>query len=159
MKRIFQGVIEGKPLAQIGEELTAERILTPAAHWRAIGERVSMGASGADPYKWATATLIQILKKEEYMGWTVLNKTATESYKSKKREATPQENRLIFKDTHPAIIDEETWNVVQRLRETKRVRERIGGAEPADRRSVLRRLRTEDVPQAGQHRQTRPAPP
>ena len=96
VKRIFQGVIEGKPLARIAEELTAERILTPAAHWRAIGERVSMGASGADPYKWATATLIQILKKEEYMGWTVLNKTATESYKSKKREATPQENRLIF---------------------------------------------------------------
>ena len=136
VKRIFQGVIEGKPLAKIAEELTAERILTPTAHWRAIGERVSMGASGADPYKWATATLIQILKKEEYMGWTVLNKTATESYKSKKREATPQENRLIFKDTHPAIIDEETWNVVQRLRETKRVRERIGG-EPNPLTGVL----------------------
>ena len=135
VKRIFQGVIEGKPIARIAEELTAERILTPA-HWRAIGERVSMGASGADPYKWATATLIQILKKEEYMGWTVLNKTATESYKSKKREATPQENRLIFKDTHPAIVDEETWNVVQRLRETKRVRERIGG-EPNPLTGVL----------------------
>ncbi len=136
VKRIFQGVIEGKPIARIAEELTAEQILTPAAHWRAIGERVSMGAAGADPYKWATATLIQILKKEEYMGWTVLNKTATESYKSKKREATPQENRLIFKDTHPAIIDEETWNVVQRLRETKRVRERIGG-EPNPLTGVL----------------------
>ena len=41
--------------------------------------------------------------------------------------ATPQENRLIFKDTHPAIIDEETWNVVQRLREAKRVRELLTG--------------------------------
>lgn len=136
VKRIFQGVIEGKTLAKISEELTANRILTPAAHWRAIGERVSMGAAGADPYKWATATLIQILKKEEYMGWKVLNKTATESYKSKKREATPQENRLIFKDAHPAIVDEETWNVVQRLRETKRVRERIGG-EPNPLTGVL----------------------
>ena len=136
VKRIFQGVIEGKTLARIAEELTAGRILTPAAHWRAIGERVSMGAAGADPYKWATATLIQILKKEEYMGWKVLNKTATESYKSKKREATPQENRLIFKDAHPAIVDEETWNVVQRLRETKRVRERIGG-EPNPLTGVL----------------------
>jgi len=126
VKRIFQGVIEGKCLAKIAEELTADRILTPAAHWRAIGERTSMGASGADPYKWATATIIQILKKEEYMGWKVLNKTGTESYRSKKRQATP-ENRLVFKGAHPAIIDGETWNVVQRLRETKRVRERIGG--------------------------------
>lgn len=135
VKRIFQGVIEGKYLAKIAEELTADKILTPAAHWRAIGERTSMGASGADPYKWATATIIQILKKEEYMGWKVLNKTGTESYKSKKRQATP-ENRLIFKDAHPAIIDEETWNVVQRLRETKRVRERIGG-EPNPLTGVL----------------------
>ena len=37
---------------------------------------------------------------------------------------------------HPAIIDEETWNVVQRLRETKRVRERIGG-EPNPLTGVL----------------------
>lgn len=135
VKRIFQGVIEGKYLAKIAEELTADKILTPAAHWRAIGERTSMGASGADPCKWATATIIQILKKEEYMGWKVLNKTGTESYKSKKRQATP-ENRLIFKDAHPAIIDGETWNVVQRLRETKRVRERIGG-EPNPLTGVL----------------------
>jgi len=135
VKRIFQGVIEGKYLARIAEELTAEKILTPAAHWRAIGERTSMGASGTDPYKWATATLIQILKKEEYMGWKVLNKTGTESYKSKKRQATP-ENRLVFKDAHPAIIDEETWNIVQRLRETKRVRERAGG-EPNPLTGVL----------------------
>ena len=41
-----------------------------------------------------------------------------------------------FKDTHPAIVDEETWNVVQRLRETKRVRERIGG-EPNPLTGVL----------------------
>ena len=31
MKRIFQGVIEGKTLAKISEELTADRIFTPAA--------------------------------------------------------------------------------------------------------------------------------
>lgn len=31
MKRIFQGVIEGNTLAKISEELTADRILTPAA--------------------------------------------------------------------------------------------------------------------------------
>lgn len=119
VKRIFQSVIAGKTIAKIAEELTAEKILTPAAHWRAIGERTSMGAHNADPCKWSAATLIQILKKEEYMGWKILNKTGTDSYKSKKRKATP-ENRLVFKDAHPQIIDEETWNVVQRLRGTKR---------------------------------------
>lgn len=53
------------------------------------------------------------------MGWKILNKTGTDSYKSKKRKPTP-ENRLVFKDAHPQIIDEETWKIVQRLRGTKR---------------------------------------
>lgn len=119
VKRIFRSVIAGKNIAKITEELTAERILTPNAHWKSIGERTSRGAHNADPYKWSSATVINILKKEEYMGWKVLNKTETENYKSKQRKPTP-ENRLVFKDAHPQIIDEETWNIVQRLRGTKR---------------------------------------
>ena len=119
VKRIFRSVIAGKNIAKITEELTAERILTPNAHWKSIGERTSRGAHNADPYKWSSATVINILKKEEYMGWKVLNKTGTENYKSKQRKPTP-ENRLVFKDAHPQIIDEETWNIVQRLRGTKR---------------------------------------
>ena len=119
VKRIFQSVIAGKSIAKIAEELTAERILTPNAHWKSIGERTSRGAHNADPYKWSSATVINILKKEEYMGWKVLNKTGTDSYKSKQRKPTPDKKR-IFKDAHPQIIDEETWNIVQRLRGTKR---------------------------------------
>ena len=119
VKRIFRSVIAGKNIAKITEELTAERILTPNAHWKSIGERTSRGAHNADPYKWSSATVINIHKKEEYMGWKVLNKTGTENYKSKQRKPTP-ENRLVFKDAHPQIIDEETWNIVQRLRGTKR---------------------------------------
>lgn len=119
VKRIFRSVIAGKNIAKITEELTAERILTPNAHWKSIGERTSRRAHNADPYKWSSATVINILKKEEYMGWKVLNKTETENYKSKQRKPTP-ENRLVFKDAHPQIIDEETWNIVQRLRGTKR---------------------------------------
>ena len=119
VKRIFRSVIAGKNIAKITEELTAERILTPNAHWKSIGERTSRGAHNADPYKWSSATVINILKKEEYIGWKVLDMTGTENYKSKQRKPTP-ENRLVFKDAHPQIIDEETWNIVQRLRGTKR---------------------------------------
>jgi len=72
-----------------------------------------------DPYKWAAGTVGHIIKKEEYMGWVVLNKTVKKTYKSKRKQNAP-ENRLIFKDCHPAIVDEETWSVVQRLRETTR---------------------------------------
>lgn len=123
--RIFQSIISGKTVSNIAEELTAERILTPNAHWKNIGE--DMGRHNADPCKWAVATVIQILKKKEYIGWKILNKTTKENYKAK-RKANAPEDMLIFKDAHPAIVDEETWNVVQRLRKTRRVPERIGGA-------------------------------
>ena len=56
----------------------------------------------------------------------VLNKTTKESYKNKKRKPNP-EGKLIFKDNHPAIVDEETWNLVQRLRETRRRPQRVTG--------------------------------
>jgi DNA invertase Pin-like site-specific DNA recombinase len=135
VQRIFQSIIGGKTLTGIAEELTAEKVLTPNAHWRNIGARVSMGPHNADPTKWSIPTVIHILKKEEYMGWKILNKTGKESYKSKKRQATP-ENKLIFKDSHPAIVDEETWNVVQRLRGTKRRIYKLNG-EPNPLTGVL----------------------
>jgi DNA invertase Pin-like site-specific DNA recombinase len=135
VQRIFRSIINGKSVTQIAEELTAEKILTPNAHWQNIGAKVSRGAHNADPTKWAVATVIVIVKKEEYMGWKILNKTGKDSYKSKKRQATP-DNKLIFKNNHPAIIDEETWNIVQRLRETRRRPERIDG-EPNPLTGVL----------------------
>lgn len=124
--RIFQSIISGKTVTRIAEELTAEKIMTPNAHWKHIGESTSMGAHNADPYKWSTATVINLVKKQEYMGWCVLNKTIKENYKAKRKAAAP-EDMIIFKDAHPAIVDEETWNIVQRLRETRRRPERIGG--------------------------------
>jgi DNA invertase Pin-like site-specific DNA recombinase len=135
VKRIFQSIINGKGVTHIADELTTEGILTPNAYWKSTGARVSRGAHNDNPARWSASTVIVILIKEDYMGWKVLNKTAKESYKSKKRQNTP-DNKLIFKDSHPAIIDEETWNVVQRLRGTKRRVYKLSG-EPNPLTGVL----------------------
>ncbi|MGI6670691.1 MAG: recombinase family protein [Christensenellales bacterium] len=125
VKRIYRSIIEGKTMAQIAEELTSEGVLSPAAHWANIGAGMKK-SHNHNPTLWSIPTIVQILKKEEYMGWKVLNKTRKENYKSKKRIPVPPEERLIFKDAHPAIIDEETWHIVQRLRTTKRQRQKTG---------------------------------
>jgi len=124
VKRIFHSVIEGKSVTQISEELTAENLPTPTTHWTNIGQGMA-GKPNKNPTTWSVATVINICKKEEYMGWTVLNKSTKETYKSK-RVLTP-ENRIIHKDTHPAIVDEETWHLVQKLRKTLRKREKVTG--------------------------------
>jgi DNA invertase Pin-like site-specific DNA recombinase len=125
VRRIFQSVIDGKSLTRIADELSAEGVPIPTAHWQAVGAGMRSWPN-ADPTRWSPSTIIQILKKREYMGWCVLNKTVKETYKSKRKQAAP-EDVLIFKGAHPAIVDEETWAVVQRLRETRRRPERTGG--------------------------------
>ena len=54
------------------------------------------------------------------MGHTVLGKTICVDYKTKKRRKAKEDELIIFKNTHEAIIDEETWNNAQRLRKTVR---------------------------------------
>ena len=134
VQRIYRSVIGGKGVQIIANELTAEGILTPAAHWHKIGAGMKKPFN-ANPCLWAPGSVINILQKEEYMGWIVLNKTVKETYKSKRKPNTP-ENKLIFKGVIPQIIDEETWTVVQRLRGTKRKHQKAGG-EPNPLTGVL----------------------
>ena len=46
----------------------------------------------------------------------MLRKSIRENFKLKKRRAATPEEQMIFRDTHEAIIDQETWDKAQRLR-------------------------------------------
>ena len=80
----------------------------------------------ATPYHWSAASVVRILSRQEYIGDTVNFRTMHKSFKSKKRLELPQEEWQIFKNTHPAIIDEETFLLVQELREHRRRPTRSG---------------------------------
>lgn len=54
----------------------------------------------------------KILSKPEYIGHTVNFRSHKESYKDKGSIPNPQEEWLIFENTHEAIIDKETWELV-----------------------------------------------
>jgi DNA invertase Pin-like site-specific DNA recombinase len=128
VRRMFRSVIEGMGVTQIAEMFTAEGVLIPSAHWEKINAGMRKHPN-AHPTRWAVATVINLLRKPEYMGWAVFNKSVKETYKSKRRAASKDE-WIVFKDAHPQIIDEETWHVVQRLRDTKRHIQGNGGANP-----------------------------
>lgn len=119
VKRIFQSVLAGESIAAIGRALRAEQIPIPSEHWKRIGAPVRT-AGYADPYAWSATTISYILSRPEYMGRKVLGKTVCENYKTKSTRKTTAEEQYIFEGAIPAIIDEETWHNVQRLRETKR---------------------------------------
>lgn len=119
VRRIFQSVLAGESVANIARALRAEKIPIPSEHWKRIGAPVR-AAKYADPYAWTATTIGHILKRPEYMGRKVLGKTVCENYKTKSTRKTTPEEQYTFEGAIPAIIDEETWHTVQKIRETKR---------------------------------------
>lgn len=119
VKRIYQSVLAGESIANIKRMLYEDRIPIPSEHWKRIGAPYR-ATQYADPYAWSNTTIGYILKRPEYMGRKVLGKTVCENYKTKAHRRTEPEEQFVFDGAIPAIIDEETWNNVQRLLETKR---------------------------------------
>ena len=125
VQRIFNLCISGFGPTQIAKQLRAEQVLTPTAYYISIGRNTPHHAP-ADPYKWDTGTIVAILQHKEYTGCIVNFKATKKSYKSKKIVPIPIEQRKEFLDTHPAIVDLETWERVQELRKNKRRRGKSG---------------------------------
>jgi hypothetical protein len=61
-----------------------------------------------------------MLSRPEYLGHTVNFKTYRKSYKQKKQLKNDPANWQIFENTHEAIIDQETYDIVQRIRDGRR---------------------------------------
>ena len=93
-------------------------MLTPTEYWISIGRNCSKPP--AVPYNWCSATVADILSKQEYCGDTVNFRSTTKSFKNKTKIERPQEEWKIFPNTHPAIIDREVFDLVQELRQHRR---------------------------------------
>ena len=89
---------------------------TPTEHWLSIGRNCSKPP--AVPYNWCSATVADILSKQEYCGDTVNFRSTRKSFKNKKKIERPPEEWKIFKDTHPTIIDRAVFDLVQELSST-----------------------------------------
>jgi len=132
VKRIFQMAMDGMGPHQIARQLTAEKIEKPSVYFvknRMVGKKPS-SRDISEPYAWNGGTIRAILSKPEYCGNTVNFRTYKESYKDKNSKWNPKENWKIFPNAHEAIIDQETFDTVQRLRGTPRRIDTLGEANP-----------------------------
>lgn len=126
VKRIFQEAKSGKSLSEISKGLENDKIFKPNRHRIEIGLKPVSSSPNVEtlPYFWTRETLSAILGREEYLGHTVNLRTRTKSYKDKRKVDNPKEDWLIFKNTHEAIIDQETFDIVQKMRSHKRSNQR-----------------------------------
>ena len=116
VRKIFRLACQGIGVTSIAEMLSAEKILIPSAHAAKYFPENCRHSEVADPYRWSATTVGYILDRQEYLGHTVLGKSICENFKTKQRRAATPEELMIFPDTHEAIIDQDTWDIAQKLR-------------------------------------------
>ena len=115
VKRIFAMTIDGYGPYQIASKLKSEKVLIPSAYLAQHGEGVNKNKTFKDVYGWGSSTICNILEKREYLGHTINFKTR-KHFKDKKSHYVPENEWTIFENTHEAIIDQQTFDLVQKIR-------------------------------------------
>ena len=119
VRRTFSLTLEGYGPYQIACKLSADRIEIPVVHLARFNEGVNRSKPVKDPYGWGSSTIVNILKKREYLGHTINFKTR-KHFKDKKSHYVSEDEWTIFENTHEAIIDQQTFDLAQKIRSNVR---------------------------------------
>lgn len=127
VRLIFDLCIKGYGPSQIADELKRRNIDSPVSHLTKLGISTSSKAfKDSDDCYWNPVTISDILSRQEYLGHTINCKTYTKSYKNHKTYQNSSDKWLVFENTHEAIIDQDTFDAVQKIRAGRRRRTPMG---------------------------------
>lgn len=115
VKEIYRLFVEGHGAKEIAKLLTERHVDTPQIHYMKNG--LPVRSKSEYPTIWNPTTVYQILSRYDYTGCTVNFKTRKPSYKSKEQINLPREQWVVFENTQEAIIDKDTFELVQRMRD------------------------------------------
>lgn len=97
IRKIYSLFLDGETVRAIADYLTEQGILTPKGKT-----------------KWSVSTIMSILTNEKYKGDALLQKTYTSDFLTKKVKKNHGEvPQYYIENSHPAIIDPETFALVQ----------------------------------------------
>ena len=125
VREIFQLCVGGYGPTRIAHILTERKILCPTYYALEKGGKPRT-ALPADKYTWNGPVVAKILDRMDYLGHTVNFKTHVKSYKVHKTIYNSPDQWKVFEGTHEAIIDKETFEIVQNIRASKRRPTRMG---------------------------------
>ena len=120
VRRIFAMCAAGRGPSQIARKLREEQILCPTTYaYQKFGiNHTSLNTE--EPFHWTSSTVANMLENELYLGNTINMRFSTKSYKDKRKVEHPREECLVFEGTHPALVTQEVWDIVQRVRQNRR---------------------------------------
>ena len=125
VRLIVRLAVEGNGPGKIARILREKQIVTPGTlEFHRTGRTSRYNPEF--PYQWHESTVVNILEQKDYLGNTYNFKTTKKSYKSKKVIRNPEEKQVVFENTHVALIDQETWDLVQKARQSRRRPTKMG---------------------------------
>ena len=119
VREIFQLCLQGLKMNQIANILCARKVLIPTVY-KSVNGIVNRNFNEETKYFWNSDTVSRILANRCYVGDTVNGKTTKKSFKIKKRIDLSPEEWQIVPNTHEAIIERETWELVRKIRQGRR---------------------------------------
>lgn len=128
-KWIFVLAVKGYNPYKISQALKKEKVPKPRVY-----AAYQEGKNGSDgifkyPYKWCESSIVKMIQNPAYLGHMVSHKNVTKSYKIKKRIDISKEDWIEVKNTHEPLVDEETYELAQKVIKVKKREDRNGNVQ------------------------------
>ena len=120
VKRIYyEFLIDRRSIAEICHGLKQDKVLTPGYYnyftYGKMGSKIDL-SNEENKYEWKFHTVEKMISTVDYTGCLVTAKTRKLSFKIHGQKKNKKEDKYYFEDSFDAIIDKETFNQVQELR-------------------------------------------
>jgi DNA invertase Pin-like site-specific DNA recombinase len=115
VREIFRRVVGGESTCLIAKNFNERGLPTPSSHF--------LLAKGKTPPKelyWSSRTMDCMIVNPGYIGTFTALKRTTPSYKNHKIIERPKDEWVVIENHHPALIDTEIFEIVQRLCHNRR---------------------------------------
>ncbi|MDR0986797.1 MAG: recombinase family protein [Ruminococcus sp.] len=126
VRDVFSLFVGGKGPKQISDMLNTRGTDNPAFYY-AKSHNLPIPEHSS---KWCSRSVSQILDDSFYIGTLTRKKRTTVSYKNKKYIIIPENERFVFENRHPAIISEDTFNIVKKRRDGRNRPTKMGDKGP-----------------------------
>ena len=116
---MFALAAEGIKPNQITRILSERKLSTPRVHLANTTGKYKNAINTEFPTEWNLNTVASILRNREYCGHIISQKQTTQSFKSKKVIYRSEDEWVVCKNMHEALVSEKTFEKVQSLIKTK----------------------------------------
>lgn len=116
VRRIFELLLNGHSYKQITHLLNDEGVIPPAVY---RSQNSSFDRNFSRSKLWSTTMIRNIIKNPTYSGNITQNKVRKINYKTDKLINIPKDKWISIENTHEGIIDIETFEIAQRIANTK----------------------------------------